>query len=75
MRLGGTNVSNDVVKNIAGIAGGVTLVTALFTRFFNTLAKLKAAKNFQLNIVFQYIDSYSGLDILLLRSSLLFLRS
>ena len=45
MRLGGTNVSNDVVKNIAGGALAVTLVVALFTRFLNTDAKLKTHKN------------------------------
>lgn len=33
MRLGGTEVSNDVVKNIAGGALAVTLVVALFTRY------------------------------------------
>ena len=39
MRLGGKDVSNDVVKNIAGGALAVTLVLALFTRLVYLLAQ------------------------------------
>ena len=67
MRLGGTDVSNDVVKNIAGGALAVTLVFALFTRLVVGIFYMHRTEHLTQNDLFQCIHGYFGIDILLFR--------